>query len=51
MKLHPLVIAVALATGLGACNRSDTPAAGTETAVVDQVKLAAELNQLYADYW
>jgi uncharacterized protein (DUF885 family) len=51
MKLHPLVIAVALATGLGACSRSDTPAAGTETAVVDQAKLAAELNQLYADYW
>ena len=51
MKLHPLVIAIALATGLAGCNQNNTPAAGTETAVLDQAKLAAELDQLYADYW
>ena len=51
MTLRPLVIAIAIAAGLSACNQNSTPASGTETAVVDQAKLAAELDQLYADYW
>ena len=50
MKLRPIVIAVALATSLGACNRTNE-APATEAAAVDQAKLAAELEQVYADYW
>ena len=51
MTLRPLVIAIALAAGLGACSQNNTPATGKEAAAVDQAKLAAELDQLYADYW
>ena len=50
MKLRPIVIAIALASSLGACNKS-TEAPATEAAAVDQAKLAAELEQVYADYW
>lgn len=50
MKLQPLVIAIALATGLSACSPGNEPAA-TQTEAVDQAKLAAEFNQLFADYW
>lgn len=50
MKLRPIVIAIALATSLGACNRTNE-APATEAAAVDQAKLAAELEQVYADYW
>lgn len=50
MKLRPIVIAIALATSLGACNRTNE-APVTEAAAVDQAKLAAELEQVYADYW
>ncbi|MEY3360148.1 MAG: hypothetical protein RI923_1408 [Pseudomonadota bacterium] len=50
MKLRPLVIAIALAASLGACNKpNEAPA--TEAAAVDQAKLGAELEQVYADYW
>ena len=51
MTLRPLVIAIALAASLSACNQNSTPAPAKEVAVVDQAKLAAELNQLYVDYW
>ena len=51
MTLRPLVIAIALAASLSACNQNSTPAPAKEVAVVDQAKLAAELNQLYTDYW
>ena len=50
MKLRPLVIAIALAASLGACNKSNE-APATEAAAVDQAKLAAELEKVYADYW
>lgn len=50
MKLRPLVIAVALAAGLAACSKpAEAPVA--EVTAVDQVKHAAALEQLYADYW
>lgn len=50
MKLRPLVIAVALAASLGACNKpAEAPAA--EITAVDQAKRAAELEQVYADFW
>ena len=50
MKLRPLVIAIALVASLGACNKANE-APATEAAAVDQAKLAAELEQVYADYW
>ena len=50
LKLRPIVIVIALATSLGACNRTNE-APATEAAAVDQAKLAAELEQVYADYW
>ncbi|MFY8061415.1 MAG: hypothetical protein ACOVMK_07735, partial [Arenimonas sp.] len=50
MKLRPIVIAIALVASLGACNKTNE-APATEAAAVDQAKLAAELEQVYADYW
>jgi|688.fasta_scaffold328613_2 hypothetical protein len=50
MKLRPIVVAIVLATSLGACNKpAEAPTA--EITAVDQAKLAAELEQVYADFW
>ncbi|HWS40347.1 MAG TPA: DUF885 family protein, partial [Arenimonas sp.] len=51
MKLRPLVIAIALVTGLSACGNSNDTATTAQTTVVDQTQIAAKLDQLYADYW
>jgi uncharacterized protein (DUF885 family) len=51
MKLRPLVIAIALVTGLTACGNSNDAATTTQAAVADQTQIAAQLEQLYADYW
>jgi uncharacterized protein (DUF885 family) len=56
MTLRPLLLALAVTAALGACQRSaaDTPAqnAAAETATnEDAGAKAAQLKQLYADYW
>ncbi len=52
MTLRPLALAVSLslATVLTACSPSSTPA-GDTAAQAPQADKAAQLNQLYADYW
>lgn len=52
MTLRPLAFAVSLslATVLAACSPSSTPA-GDTAAQAPQADKAAQLNQLYADYW
>lgn len=52
MKLRPLVIAIALVTGLSACsNSNDSNTNTTQAPVADQAQIAAQLEQVYADYW
>lgn len=54
MTLRPLAFAVSLslATVLAACSPSTEPAAGsTAASEAPQADKAAQLNQLYADYW
>jgi len=53
MTIRPLALAVSfsLATVLAACSPSSQPAAGDSTAQAPQADKAAQLNQLYADYW
>ena len=52
MTLRPLAFAVSLslATVLAACSPS-APQAGDTAAQAPQADKAAQLNQLYADYW
>jgi uncharacterized protein (DUF885 family) len=53
MKLRPLAFAVSLslATVLAACSPSSEPKAGETASQAPQADKAAQLNQLYADYW
>ncbi|KRG39512.1 hypothetical protein ARC78_01285 [Stenotrophomonas pictorum JCM 9942] len=53
MNFRPLAYAVSLslATALTACSPSSPPAAGDATTQAPQADKAAQLNQLYADYW
>ncbi|MNM53760.1 hypothetical protein D3C81_648670 [compost metagenome] len=53
MTLRPLAFAVSLslATVLGACTQSPQPAGGDTAKQAPQADKAAQLTQLYADYW
>src|SRR5690606_31098304 len=53
MNLRPLACAVSLslATVLSACSPSAPPAASEASGQAAQADKAAQLNQLYADYW
>lgn len=53
MKLRPLALSVSLslATALSACSPSSQPAGGDAASQAPQADKAAQLNQLYADYW
>ena len=53
MTLRPLAFAVSLslATALAACSPSSGPKAGEASSQAPQADKAAQLNQLYADYW
>ncbi|MGH8052416.1 MAG: DUF885 domain-containing protein [Stenotrophomonas sp.] len=53
MTLRPLAFAVSLslATVLGACTPSAPPASGDAASQAPQADKAAQLTQLYADYW
>ncbi|WP_449466949.1 DUF885 domain-containing protein [Stenotrophomonas humi] len=53
MTLRPLAFAVSLslAAVLGACTQSPQPAGGDAASQAPQTDKAAQLTQLYADYW
>ncbi|MQP75008.1 DUF885 family protein [Stenotrophomonas sp. MYb238] len=53
MKLRPLALSVSLslAAALSACSPSSQPAGGDAASQAPQADKAAQLNQLYADYW
>ena len=53
MKLRPLALSVSLslATVLAGCSPSAPPADGESSGQAAQADKAAQLNQLYADYW
>jgi len=51
MTLRPLVIAIALAAGLSACGKTNETTPAVEAAKPDPTQVAAQLEQLYTDYW